>query len=119
MNKEILVIDDQPGIRVLLTDVLENEGYKVTTASDGKEALKKIYEHTYHLMMVDYKLPVINGVEILQQLNQDKVEIPVIVMSGLADEIKNELSDYQLVKKVVAKPFDIHQLLGIIRNIIG
>jgi two-component system response regulator (stage 0 sporulation protein F) len=116
MKKEILIIDDQPGIRMLLTDVLENEGYKVTTAADGKEAVNKLYQHTYNLMIVDYKLPLISGVEILQRLRRDKMEIPTIVISGLAGEIEKELADYHLVKEVLAKPFDIHQLLEMVKN---
>ncbi|MFA1822424.1 response regulator [Virgibacillus oceani] len=118
-EKEILVVDDQPGIRMLLTDVLKNEGYKVTTAADGKEAVNKLYTHTYHLMIVDYKLPVISGVEILQMLNQDKKEIPVIVISGLTDEIEKELAGNPLVKEILAKPFDIHQLLRFVKNFTG
>jgi len=119
LNQEILIIDDQPGIRMLLTDVLKNEGYKVTTAADGKEAVNKLYTHTYQLMIVDYKLPVISGLEILKMLNEDKVEIPVIVISGLTDEIEKELADNPLVKEILAKPFDIYHLLKVVKNITG
>jgi two-component system response regulator (stage 0 sporulation protein F) len=104
---------------MLLTDVLKNEGYKVTTAADGKEAVNKLYTHTYQLMIVDYKLPVISGLEILKMLNEDKVEIPVIVISGLTDEIEKELADNPLVKEILAKPFDIYHLLKVVKNITG
>jgi DNA-binding response OmpR family regulator len=119
MQKEILIIDDQPGIRMLLTDVFGNEGYKTTTAADGKEGLSKIYENKYDLVLVDYKLPIIGGVEILHKLQQDKVKIPVVVMSGLADEVRKELVDFHLVKVVLKKPFDIQQLLERVKNITG
>ncbi|WP_164217713.1 response regulator [Virgibacillus sp. YIM 98842] len=119
MHKEILIIDDQPGIRMLLTDVFENEGYKVTTAADGEEAIKKLYENRYDAVLVDYKLPIISGVEILRKLEQDNINVPIIVMSGLADEIEKELSEFQLVKEVLGKPFDIQQLVGNVKKIIG
>jgi len=119
LNQEILIIDDQPGIRMLLTDVLKNEGYKVTTAADGKEAVNKLYTNTYQLMIVDYKLPVISGLEIVKMLNKDKIEIPVIVISGLTDEIEKELADNPLVKEILAKPFDIYHLLKVVKNITG
>src|SRR5690625_527709 len=61
MQKEILVVDDQPGIRLLLTDIFENDGYKVNTAETGQEALDKIYKNFFDLIILDYKLPILDG----------------------------------------------------------
>lgn len=119
MTKEVLVIDDQAGIRMLLSDILENEGYSITTADNGKEALDKLYNHEYDLLIIDYRLPVISGTEILQKLKRDQMEIPVIVISGLADEAGEELAENACVKAVLAKPFDIQQLLETVKKITG
>lgn len=119
MHKEILIIDDQPGIRMLLTDIFENEGYKTTAAEDGKQAINKLYENKYDLVLVDYKLPIISGIEILKKLEQDNIKTPVIVMSGLADEIEIELAEFPFVQDVLAKPFDIQQLVRTVKNTIG
>ncbi|GAB3789325.1 response regulator [Virgibacillus kimchii] len=119
MEKEILIIDDQPGIRMLLTDIFENEGYKITTAADGKEAVNKIYKNEYDLVLVDYNLPIMNGMEILEKLERDNMKTKIIVMSGLSDEVEKELDGFHLVKEVFAKPFDIQQLVETVKNIIG
>ena len=110
MEKEILIVDDQPGIRMLLTDILANEGYQVSTAKNGKEALDKIYANKYNLIILDYKLPIIDGVEVLQKMKQNKVEIPTIIISGLVEEVSKESSNNNLIKKVIAKPFNVKDI---------
>ena len=110
MEKEILIVDDQPGIRMLLTDILANEGYQVSTAKNGKEALDKIYANKYNLIILDYKLPIIDGVEVLQKMKRNKVEIPTIIISGLVEEVSKESSNNNLIKKVIAKPFNVKDI---------
>lgn len=118
MEKEILVVDDQPGIRLLLEDVFTNDGYHVTTAETGKEALDQLKNGTVDLLLVDYHLPIVHGLEILQWLEQKEMKTPTIIMSGLAEEVTTQSKQFANVKEVVAKPFNIqdirhtvHQLL--------
>lgn len=118
MEKEILVVDDQPGIRLLLHDVFANEGYLVTTAETGKEALETIDNGSYDLVMLDYRLPVVDGIEVVQQLDRDDFTTPLIVMSGLAEDIAEELAAYSLVKKVLAKPFNIQEMCTFINKLL-
>ena len=109
MVKEILIVDDQLGIRTLLSDILTNEGYGVSTAGTGKEALDKALANYYDLIILDYKLPFFNGVEVLQQLQQNQIEIPAILISGLInDEVKKTSAG--LIQKVMAKPFNVKDI---------
>lgn len=110
MIEEILIVDDQPGIRLLLTDILTNEGYVITTASTGKEALDKLQEKQFALIMLDYKLPIIDGEEVLKKMEQLNIKIPVIVMSGLAEKIEKEMEEIPHVKQLLAKPFNIREV---------
>ncbi|MCM3741460.1 response regulator [Oceanobacillus luteolus] len=110
MLKDVLVVDDQPGIRLLLTDILMNEGYNVTTASNGKEAIEKLVEKHFATILLDYKLPIVDGVEVLKKIEELNLRIPAIVMSGLVEKIENELESFPIVKTVLAKPFDIQQI---------
>ncbi|MGP4063811.1 response regulator [Oceanobacillus sp. M65] len=115
VKKEILIVDDQFGIRLLLTDILEGEGYSVATAVTGKEALDKLKKNTYSLVLLDYNLPILHGGEVLKQMDVGHIEVPVIVMSGLSDQVKGEISDYTNVKHVLAKPFNIMDVQELIK----
>ncbi|SDQ12708.1 two-component system, response regulator, stage 0 sporulation protein F [Virgibacillus subterraneus] len=119
MKKEILVVDDQPGIRLLLQEIFTNQGYRVTTAKTGKEALDELNKSSYDLIMLDYKLPVVDGVEVIQQLERDKIEVPAILMSGLAEDIMKESQNYDMVKKVLAKPFNVKDVCDYTKSLIG
>ncbi|WP_010648403.1 response regulator [Oceanobacillus massiliensis] len=107
MQKEILVVDDQAGIRLLLNDILDSEGYSVSLASTGKEAIDRLQKDSYDLIILDYKLPIIDGKEVLNILEKEKNEIPVIVMSGMTENIITEIEKIKMVKKIIAKPFNI------------
>lgn len=119
MYEEILIVDDQPGIRLLLSDILLNDGYRVTTASTGKEALNKIRERKFDLIILDYKLPLIDGKGVLEKLQQDGIHIPVIVMSGLVESFEKEIKKLPLVKKILAKPFNILEISETVKNILS
>ena len=119
MQKEILIVDDQPGIRLLLTDVFESEGYRVITAETGKEALDKIYKHAFDLLILDYKLPVVNGIEVLTRLERENMVIPAILMSGLAEEMEQEAEGLRSLKDVLAKPFDIKMVIEMVKSILA
>ncbi|MHA6250657.1 response regulator [Oceanobacillus sp. CAU 1775] len=107
MQEEILIVDDQPGIRLLLSDILIYEGYRVTTASTGEEALNKLKEKQFDLLMLDYKLPIIDGKEVLKKMEELGIYIPVIVMTGLVENFQMDIEKIPLVKKIMAKPFNV------------
>lgn len=118
MYEEILIVDDQPGIRLLLSDILINDGYRVTTASTGKEALDKIREKKFDLIILDYKLPLVDGKGVLEKLQQDEIFIPVIVMSGLVESFEKEIEKLPLVKKILAKPFNVLEISESVKTIL-
>lgn len=107
MKREILIVDDQPGIRMLLTDILTNEGYHISIAKTGKEALEKVYASTYDLIILDYKLPIFTGLQVIQQLEKEHIELPAIIISGLVEEVKAASKKYEMIKRVIAKPFNV------------
>lgn len=72
MSKTVLVVDDQIGIRLLLEEVIQQEGYNVELALNGKEALDKILDNKPDLIMLDYKLPIIDGPTLVKKLENDK-----------------------------------------------
>lgn len=119
MSRKVLVVDDQPGIRLLLHEVFTNEGYQVTTAQTGKEALDSMVRDSFDLVMLDYKLPVVNGMEVLKQMEQKDITTPAIVMSGLSEHVVKEAESLGLVKKVLAKPFNVQEVCDFTNNLLN
>lgn len=117
-SKELLIVDDQPGIRLLLTDVLTSEGYSVTTANTGKEAVELLMEKEFSLVILDYKIPIIDGLGVLKRIEEAGIQTSAIIMSGLVEKIENELEAFPQVKKLLAKPFNIHEIPVIVQQAI-
>lgn len=99
MKKKILIVDDQSDIVLMLTDRLDAMGYETVAASNGKEALVKLEQHSPHLMLLDLEMPVMTGMEVLQELGSlnhkktmghepegfgggDSLSLPVVVMTA-------------------------------------
>src|SRR5699024_543277 len=108
---KILIVDDQPGIRLLLSEVLEQEGYNVFTAETGPETLEKLQGLKVDLIILDYQLPVIDGLSIVRILDKRNCPIPVILMSGLPECLPVDPMEYENIVKSIAKPFDIEEIL--------
>lgn len=116
--KHILIVDDQPGIRLLLKDVFTNEGYDVMLAHTGIEALEKIYKHSFDLVMLDYRLPILNGHEILAKMIQHEITVPVILMSGLIENIQEDFKAENMTIEMVAKPFNLKEIIELAKSMI-
>jgi len=85
-NKLILVAEDDKALSRILTLKLENEGYEVILALDGQEALNLIKERKPNLVLLDLIMPVKNGFEVLEELQKEKTNTPIIVLSNLGQE---------------------------------
>jgi two-component system response regulator (stage 0 sporulation protein F) len=110
MSKKILIVDDQYGIRILLTEVLEKEGYEVFQAPNGLTALEIVREKQPHLILLDMKIPGMDGLEILRHIRVDEPDLKVIMMTayGELDLIKEAMALGALTH--FTKPFDIDEL---------
>ena len=118
MTKSVLIVDDQPGIRMLLEEVIKSEGFHVLQAVTGEEAIKVVKEKHPDLMLLDYKLPVKDGIEVIQDLEQDGIHISSVLMSGLAEDELKDAHQHESVVEVVAKPFNIQEMKDIIMNLL-
>ena len=85
-NKLILVAEDDKALSRILTLKLENEAYEVILALDGQEALNLIKERKPNLVLLDLIMPVKNGFEVLEELQKEKTNTPIIVLSNLGQE---------------------------------
>lgn len=81
----ILVIDDEPGIRTVLTDILEDEKYTVITAGDGFEGLSILKDNNIDLVILDIWLPNMGGIDVLKEIKAEYSDLEVIIISGHAN----------------------------------
>ncbi len=108
--KKVLIVDDSIFIRQLIREILLSEGFSVEEASNGLEALEKIYLKKPHLIISDVEMPIMNGIELAKEKPSS---LPIILMSGNASLKGSSLADYFL-----PKPFDITHLLSIVKKIL-
>ncbi|WP_339295256.1 response regulator [Paenibacillus sp. FSL W7-1279] len=114
MSKEskhkVLIVDDQNGIRILLVEVFSSEGYETFQAANGKAALEIVKMHAPDLVLLDMKIPGMDGLEILKHVKQMNPDIKVIMMTayGELDMIK-EATDLGALMHFT-KPFDIDEM---------
>jgi DNA-binding NtrC family response regulator len=112
----ILIIDDEEAIRDSCSQALKKEGYTVKTAKDGKDGLKFFRQNFFHSVLLDLKLPGLDGMEVLSRIKEENPETPVIIITGYAsiesavEAIKRGASDY------LPKPFTPEQLRVIVRK---
>lgn len=109
-KKKVLIVDDQNGIRVLLTEVFSSEGYRTFQASNGKLALDIVNKQAPELVLLDMKIPGMDGLEILKHIKKINPDIKVIMMTayGELDMIKEATESGALMH--FTKPFDIDEL---------
>lgn len=116
-KKSILVVDDNPGVRELLTEVLTHAGYEVTAADDGIGAMTALKKCVPDLIILDVMMPVIDGPHLMQVIraaeNPEMWQVPILVCSASEkiDEILAS-SEYDIAPEdCLRKPFEIADLL--------
>lgn len=109
-KNKVLIVDDQNGIRILLMEVFGSEGYDTFQASNGKLALEIVRNDEPDLVLLDMKIPGMDGLEILKHIKAINKEIKVIMMTayGELDMIK-EATDHGALMHFT-KPFDIDEM---------
>ncbi|HET7626985.1 MAG TPA: response regulator [Bacillales bacterium] len=115
-NRKILIVDDQYGIRVLLKEILQTEGFRTFQASNGIQALSMVERHHPDLILLDMKIPNMDGLEILKRVNEQDFQTKVIIMTayGELDMIEEAMRRGALT--YFSKPFDIEEVLNLIKK---
>ena len=112
----ILVVDDERGLREGCRRILESEGYAVDVAKDGKEGLDGIQQQSYNLVLIDLMMPVMGGLELMDEIGKLNLDIVMIVITGFAtietavDAMKHGAYDY------IPKPFSPDQLVAVVNR---
>jgi len=112
-----MVIDDQPGVRRLIAEALKVAGFTITAATDGQEALEKIILEEPSLVILDMKMPGMNGLDFLQELRRRFAALPVIVITAYNElELAEQASRFG-VSCYLQKPFDLQDLYRLVQQL--
>ncbi|MBA9027896.1 MULTISPECIES: response regulator [Bacillaceae] len=116
MAGKVLIVDDQFGIRILLNEVLHKEGYDTFQAANGLQALDIVTNHSPDLVLLDMKIPGMDGIEILKRMKQIDADIRVIIMTAYGElDMIQEAKDLGAITHF-AKPFDIDDIRKAVRE---
>lgn len=120
MNKTILIVDDEKDIVELLAYNLEREGYQITKAYDGQQALQYIKENKPALVILDLMLPVINGFEICRILRKkpETEGLPIIMLTAKSDSVDKIMGLEIGADDYITKPFNVRELLARVRAVL-
>jgi len=112
----VLIVDDSAGIRRLLYEIFCNEGYMVEMAANGAEAIKKVCDRAPSLIFLDFRMPDMNGLEILEELKKIAPQIPIVMVTAYSEQLLqlNKCCHIQLI----SKPFDLNEILEIAKGIL-
>ena len=121
MSENILIIEDDKLVLGTLKRFLRKEGYGVSTAESGQEALEKIKNEKFNLIISDIRMPGLDGIDTLKLIREylavsNRDLIPELLITGYANEENRKKADELRVSGYLAKPFDLKDLLWNIKN---
>jgi len=116
MQPDILVIDDDPAILATVADILHDEGYGVRQASNGLEGLAAVEQQRPALILLDMRMPVLDGWGFVQAMQERGLVVPLVVMTAAQDARRwaHEVG----ATGVLAKPFDLLELLAVVEQLV-
>lgn len=115
-NISILAVDDDKTLRDLLEKILTRIGYEVDTAVDGEEAVDKLRQKQYHLVISDIKMPRLNGFELLKVVREKYPEIGMIMMTAFGDSLSIKDSLLLGADEYITKPFKSSEITLIVER---
>jgi DNA-binding response OmpR family regulator len=115
----LLYVDDEDALRELVKSQLEGEGFQVETADDGDTGIAMLGKHPFDVILLDMRMPRVNGIEVLKHIRAKKIPSRVIVLTAVDDlsvaieAVKNGANDY------ITKPYDLTALVTAIQRVLS
>lgn len=120
MKKTILVVEDNPDAREMLSFLLGAEGFSVVTAKDGQQALDLVQSQPPDLVITDIHMPKLDGIEMIRRLREDLklTTLPIVVMSAFGSRLTQEALDAG-ASESTPKPMQVESLLNLVRQLLN
>jgi CheY-like chemotaxis protein len=119
LTKKILIVDDNPNMSVLLSDILEIFDFQGAHATDGNEALEQLRRTKYDMVFTDLRMPNMDGLDLLKAIKLEHPDMPVVVVTGYSgNETRNEV----LAEKAdgfLSKPFRVNDIQTLLTSLLG
>jgi len=116
---KILVVDDEPGVRSVISKALQKEGYEVFPAEDGREALEMIKRKDFDLTFLDIMMPKISGEEVLARMKTIKPKMPVVILTA----VKDPVTEHQLMESgasaYIKKPCSLDEVVSTAKKVLN
>jgi DNA-binding NtrC family response regulator len=112
----ILIVDDDENIIKTLATILNDQDYSVDTATTGSEAISKTQKNQYDLMLIDIRLPDMEGVDLLNKINDTEPKIRKIIMTGFPTLQNAVTAVNKGADAYIIKPFNVEKMLGVIKE---
>jgi DNA-binding NtrC family response regulator len=116
VQKKILVVDDDAGVRDVVRSMLESEGYAVAVAQNGREALNALKAEEFHVVITDLVMPEQEGIETIKIVRRDYPSIKVIAMSGAFGGDYLRIAGYLGAHGTLAKPLQMASVLKVVAD---
>lgn len=119
LTRKILIVDDNPNMSVLLSDILEIFDFQGIHASDGSDALDQLRQGRYDMVFTDLRMPNMDGHDLLKAIKAEHPSMPVVVVTGYSgadtrDEVLSEKADGFL-----SKPFKVNDIQSLLTSLLG
>lgn len=118
MNKRILLVEDEPGLQLTLSDFLASEGYTVKSAEDGVTGTEIAASENFDILILDVMLPRKNGFDLLRDLRQKNIKTPAIMLTARGQVVDKILGLKLGADDYLTKPFDMGELMARIEAIL-
>jgi len=111
-----LIVEDDPAIRKLVEKLLVRKGINIDAAHDGRQAIDKLRQTNYSVVILDLMIPELNGFQVIDFVKTNKINVPIAVVSAVSHQALTNL-DLDVVKLVISKPFDVDEFTKAIVNL--
>jgi CheY-like chemotaxis protein len=113
----VLVVDDEPGIREVISAFLRSDGHDVITAADGREGLKEFQTGSFDVVVTDRAMPQMNGDQMAGLIKQTRPDVPVVLLTGFGTLIETTKTQPSAIDVVLSKPVTLKTLLSTIDSL--
>jgi DNA-binding NtrC family response regulator len=118
-TNHILIVDDNPHMSSLLSDILDFFDYKAVGARDGEEALRTLGDRSFDMVITDLRMPKMNGMDLLRTLKEKFPQLPVVVITGFGTDTSRSDAFAAHADGFLAKPFKVDQIKELLKKHLG